>query len=155
MNKIVLAGLFALFILEVNGQHIKTKTIELKPISYHGGKYYYGFKRVSGGAYGLQIPLQSLDDEEINHRYKSFKTLRTLGVTFSFIPLVYLFSTAYGSHQTYDSKTFWVVWGGSLVAFLTCEITGQIQIRKGIDRYNLLILEPSSNSLGISLTVKF
>lgn len=81
MNKIVLAGLFTLFILDVSAQHIKTKTIELKPIHIQGGKYYYNFKKVSGGACGLQIPLESLGDDEINRRYKSFRTMRILAFT--------------------------------------------------------------------------
>lgn len=151
MIKIILTVLFILFILDVRAQH--TKTAELKPIHRQGGRYFYDFRRVDGGAYGLQIPLQSLGDDEVNIRYKKFKSLRTLEGIFSIAPLLYLFTQP--SYGLPDYETFWIVYGGSFAGILLVEIGAKAQLRKGIDRYNRLILEPSGKAAGLSITFKF
>lgn len=131
----------------------KFKTIELKPIVRQGGVYYYDLKRVHGGAYGLQIPLQSLDDDEVNKYYKRFRGWRLVGIGFSVIPAVYIFSLS--RNQFLNETQFWTVFGVSIVGGLACEVIAIHHIRKGIDRYNTLVLGVSRQEVGPSLTYKF
>jgi len=151
MIKIILSLFLILFILETKAQH--TKSAELKPIHRQGSRYFYDFRRVDGGAYGLQIPLQSLGDEEVNIRYKKFKSLRVLEGIFSVVPLFYLFSLP--SNGRPDYHTFLIIYGSSFAGVILVEIGAKAQLRKGIDRYNRLILEPSGRTAGLSLTFKF
>ncbi len=130
----------------------ETNTVELKPIYKQGFKYYYDFKKVDGGAYGLQIPLQSLNDPVINLRYKNFKNYRKLEGLVAIVPLVYLFSAA-SSRSTYshrlDLHTFYSVYLGSLAAVLGVELLSHHQLQKAIDRYNIAIIK--KNTVGIHI----
>lgn len=132
-----------------------TKTVHLKPIINHGLRYYYDFKKVDGGAYGLQIPLQSLDDAEINQRYKNFKKLRTIGGLTMIIPVVYLFSSATSTNSSgrrggsFVSSTFWTLYLASLVSYIGFEIAAQHHLKKGVDRYNETILR--RNTIGLHI----
>ncbi len=55
-----------------------TKTFQLKPIHKQGWKYFYGGKKMNS-VYALQIPLEALDNTEINERFRKFKKLQVLG----------------------------------------------------------------------------
>src|SRR5882724_2852897 len=82
-----------LFVCSLSARAQSTKEIPLKPIYKNGGKYFYGDQRMNS-VYALQIPLQSLNDNEINARYKKFKTYQALRVV-AYIPgLVYLLTNA-------------------------------------------------------------
>src|SRR3954470_3400047 len=108
--KITLLSFFTLIVSLSTAQ--QTKTTELKGIYHQGLRYYYDLKKVDGGAYGLQIPLQSLNDPEINRRYKSFKTFRTIETVVAFVPIVYLVTIIPESRrQKVSSTTFWTVYG--------------------------------------------
>jgi hypothetical protein len=131
----------------------KFQTIEMKPIVKQGGRYFYDFKKVHGGAYGLQIPLQSLNDEEVNRRYKNYRTYNQLAITSSIIPVVYILTIS--RNQVVSPSEFWIIFGGALAAAISLELIGQHHIKKGVDRYNSLIIGASSQSLGASLTYKF
>jgi hypothetical protein len=131
----------------------KFKTIELKPIVKQGGAYLYDLKRVHGGAYGLQIPLQSLDDNEVNRYYKSFRTWKTVGAVFSLIPAVYFISIS--RSQTFDQNEFWITFGASMAGILATEIVANTRIKKGVDRYNSLVIGVSGQVVGPALTYRF
>lgn len=129
-----------------------TQTVHLKPIHKQGLYYYYNFKKVDGGAYGLQIPLQSLEDPEIDLRYKNFKTLRQIGATAIFIPVIYLFSpssTTSRSTRRFDPQTFWILYFGSIATTIGFEIGAKRQLNRGIDKYNTTIMK--RNSIGLRL----
>ncbi len=143
-----------------------TQTINLKPITKQGFRYYYDFKKVDGGAYGLQVPLQSLNDPEIDLRYKNFKKLRAIGGFTMIVPVVYLFSSASSNNSSgrkggsFISTTFWTLYLASLASYLGFEIAAQHHLKKGIDRYNETILrrntiglhiEPIENQLAIGI----
>jgi hypothetical protein len=152
--KIALATFFTCIVSLSTAQ--QTKTLDLKPIHHQGFSYYYDFKRVDGGAYGLQIPLQGLGDEEVNRRYKKFKSLRTVEAALVAVPIVYLVTYIPESrHGHLNMTTFWTVYGISLAAILGVEIAAKHQLKKGVDRYNELILAPGTASLGATLTYKF
>ncbi len=154
IGKIILTALFTLFLCDAQSQH--TRVTELKPIHQEGRWYYYDFKKIDGGAYALQIPLQSLDDAEINRRYKTFRTLSSFGRVLVFVPIVYLLTLPKNNGYTYLSPNdFWIIFGTTLAAQLAFEIVAKSHLKKGIDRYNTLILQPSGNSLGAALTYKF
>ncbi len=134
------------------------KTMELKGIYQQGFNYYYNLKKVDGGAYGLQIPLQSLNDGEINRRYKTFRTLRKIESFIIIVPVVYAFSLVPDSRRhKVNTSTIWTVYGASFAAILGLEIAAKIHLNKGIDRYNQLIVSPGSGSasLGATVTYKF
>jgi hypothetical protein len=131
----------------------KFKTIELKPIVRQGGMYYYDLKKVHGGAYGLQIPLQSLNDDEINRRYKTFRTLRVFEGIVATVPAIYIVSIS--RNQIVNQTEFWTVFGVSIATSLGLELVAHLQIKKGIDRYNTLVIGVSSQVIGPSLIYKF
>jgi len=128
------------------------QTIELKPITKQGWQYYYDLKRVSSPV-ALEIPLMALNDEEINRHFRASKTLRNVSYVISFAPLIYLFTLPSNGYA--DPTTFWLVVAGTLVAQLGIDVFRHIKLGKAVDRYNSLIFQPSSNSLGLQLTWKF
>lgn len=128
------------------------KTVELKPIAKQGWRYYYDLKRVASPI-ALEIPLLALDDEEVIRYYRASKTLRGAAAAVSFIPLIYIITIPASGYL--DPTTFWIIFGGTLATQLGLEALGHIKLGKAIDRYNTLIFQPSSSSLGLQLTWRF
>ena len=128
------------------------RTVELKPITKQGWKYFYDLKKVSSPI-ALEVPLMSLEDPEINRFVKSSKAWRTAGVIVSFAPVIYLISL--DKHTYVDQSTFWWIFGGTILAQIGLEAIGHVQFGKGIDKYNRLVLLPSGSSLGLQATWKF
>ena len=128
-----------------------TKEIPLKPIYKNGWKYFYGDQKLNS-VDALQIPLQSLNDDEINRRYKKFKTFQSLRIV-AYIPsIVYLLINAnFGGRRPtrgINQETFWLLWGGGLVTDLTFNAISHGQMGKAIDVYNIKISNKST--LGLS-----
>ena len=144
--------LFALLLLPILVAAQRYRTIELKPITKQGWNYAYDLNRVTSPD-ALQIPLMSLQDEEVNRYYKSSRTLRTVGGVITIIPFVYIVSLPRNSYV--DSSTFWILIGGTILAQIGFEAWSHAKLGKAIDRYNILILKPSGQSLGVQLTWKF
>jgi hypothetical protein len=154
MTKIALLSFFTLIASLSTAQ--QTKTMDLKGIYHQGFNYYYDLKKVDGGAYGLQIPLQSLNDIEINRHYKSFRTLRTIETIIVLVPLAYTLAIIpEARRQKVNSGTSLAVIGTSVLAIIGLEISAKHHLRKGIDRYNQLIVSPGSASAGVNITYKF
>jgi hypothetical protein len=154
--KIILLSFFTLMASLSAAQQLKT--MELKGIYRQGFNYYYDLKKVDGGAYGLQIPLQSINDSIVNKRYKTFRTLRKIESFVLIVPVVYAFSLIPDSRRhRVDTSTIWVVYGASLAAMLGIELVAKHHLGKAIDRYNQLIVTPGSGSasLGATVTYKF
>jgi hypothetical protein len=128
------------------------KTIELKPITKRGWQYYYDLKLVSSPV-ALEVPLMALNDEEINRHFQAAKTLRNVSFAVSFVPLIYIFTIP--TYGYADPTTFWLIVAGTLVTQLGMDVFRHIKLGKAIDRYNSLIFQPSSSSLGVQLTWKF
>jgi len=128
------------------------QTIELKPITKQGWQYYYDFKRVSSPV-ALEVPLMALNDEEINSYFRASKKIRSISGVIAFVPLIYLFTVP--STGSADPTTFWLIMGGTIVAQLGVEAIRHVKLGRAIDRYNSLIFQPSSSSLGVQLTWKF
>src|SRR6478736_2193816 len=128
-----------------------TKEMSLKPIYKNGWKYFYGDQRMNS-VYALQIPLQSLNDSEINLRYKKFKTFQVLrGI--AYIPaLIYLFTNANYSGRRptrgVSSQTFLLFAAGGLAGDITFNALSHHQMGKAIDIYNVKISNKST--LGLS-----
>jgi len=158
-----------LFVCTLNANAQYTKEMPLKPIYKNGWKYFYGVQRMNS-AYALQIPLQSLNDSEINARYKKFKTFQVLrGV--AYIPgVVYLLTNAnFGGRRPtrgISSETFLLLWAGGLVGDITFNALSHDQMAKAIDIYNMKISNKSmlglsfnrllnQNYLGLSYQFKF
>ncbi|WP_080059409.1 hypothetical protein [Spirosoma aerolatum] len=108
-----------------------------------GSVYFYGGKKLSS-PYSLEIPFYELNDPEVSHRFKAFRTLTTLGRLTALVPLAYIILSSNKSNGTY-----WTVYGGSIVATLTFTIVGNGQINKAVTRYNALLRQPR---LGFSAT---
>jgi hypothetical protein len=128
-----------------------TKEMSLKPIYKNGWKYFYGDEKMNS-VYALQIPLQSLNDKEINMRYKKFKTFQVLrGI--AYIPsLVYLLTNAnFGGRRPtrgISSETFLLFVAGGVAADITFNAISHHQMGKAIDIYNVKISNKST--LGLS-----
>jgi hypothetical protein len=154
--KITLLCFFTLIASLSTAQELKT--MELKGIYHQGLYYYYDLKKVDGGAYGLQIPLQSLNDSIVNKRYKTFKTLRKVEGIVLAVPVIYAFSLIPDSRRHHvDASSIWIVYGASIAAMLGIELVAKHHLGKAIDRYNQLIVTPGggSASLGATITYKF
>ena len=129
------------------------RTIELKPISNQGLQYYYDLRKVRT-PYALQLPLLSIDDEETHARYRRFERLDLAGNLLIFVPIFYL-SSEYNSNSVTAAETFFWMVIGTIGLDLTLDLLAHRQLRKGIDRYNQLIVTPSSASSGLSLRYVF
>jgi hypothetical protein len=143
----------ALLVCAVNANAQFTREVPLKPIYKQGWKYFYGDQRMRS-VYALQIPLESVNDKEINERFKRFKTLQTFRV-FVYIPaIVYLLTNAhFGGRRGYntrgiDSETFLLLGLGGLAADITLKAAAHHQMARVIDIYNVKISNKST--LGLS-----
>lgn len=124
-----------------------TKTVELKPIQKQDWRYFYDSRKVKS-PYALQIPLEALGDEEINRRYKNFYTLQILTTALAYAPLIYLLTTPVNSQA--DLETFLIMIGITIVVDLALDAVGHHQLKKAIDRYNILILPKKVGLEGMS-----
>ncbi len=129
------------------------KTVELKPIAKQGWKYYYDLKRVSSPI-ALEVPLMALNDEEIIKDVRASKTLRSVSALIAIAPLIYLITLTNNYGYT-DPTVFWIILGGTFVTQLGLTALSHLKLEKAIDRYNTLIFQPSSSSLGVQMIWKF
>jgi len=121
-----------------------TKSIQLKPIYKEGWKYFYGTKKVNS-AYALQIPLEGIESNEVNHYFNSFKTLQNLR-GFAYLPcVIYLFTNLNGSQQSAETFSYLLLAG--FAGDLAFNIISQSKMTKAIDIYNLSIAQRSSLNL--------
>ena len=150
MKKILLLAAMLAIPMILSAQ--KYRSVELKPITKQGWKYFYDLKPVTSPV-ALEVPLLALQDDEINRYFKASKTWATVGAVITIVPFVYLISLPRNSYI--DQSTFWWVFGGTIAAQLGCEVVKHAKLEKAIDRYNYLILQPSGRSLGLQLTWKF
>ncbi len=136
------------------------KSVELKPIYKQGWKYYYDFRKVNSPS-ALQIPLQSLNDEEVNVRFRRYSTMQSLRGIGYFASVIYLIS---GSSSIQGSgEVFLGILAASVIADITLSITSHHQMKKAIQRYNLLIInkkigagiQPGQQLIGLGFTRKF
>lgn len=138
--------LMLILILPITAWSQQTKSIQLKPIYKQGSRYFYDNKRVQS-PYALQIPLQSLNDPDINKYYNSFKNLQ-LARGLAYLPsLIYLFTIDRNSYQ--NPNIFFYLLLGGLGADLTLNVISQNRMSKSIDLYNISIMDRSS--LGLKL----
>ncbi len=153
MNKTIPHILFLVLVVTGPSAHAQaTKSIELKPIQIQGPRYYYNFRKLRGGAFALQAPLQSLEDEEVNRHYRNFNTLVTVGRMAFIAPLTYFLSVLFGHTHTSlrrFQRTYWTLLSGATLINVGTEIAGRSQVRKAVDRYNLIILK--GNSVGMQI----
>ena len=131
-----------------------TKEVTLKPIYKNGWKYFYGGQKMNS-AYALQIPLQSLDDKEINARFKKFKKFQAYRILVYIPALVYLFTNAhFGSGRRgyttrgVNTETFLILVAGGVAGDITFKEFAHQQMGKAIDIYNVKISNKST--LGLS-----
>lgn len=149
MKKTWLLPILLLTCCQLYGQ--KYKTIELKPIAKQGWNYFYDLKKVKS-PYTLQFPLMAVEDQEVDKFYKSFQTIMVVSRATTVIPLIYILSQP---ASNISQETFWFIWGGSIVAAILFEVGAHSQLGRAVDRYNLVIYQPSGQSLGASLSFKF
>jgi hypothetical protein len=128
------------------------RTVELKPITQQGWRYYYDLKKVSSPV-ALEMPLMAVNDDEVNRYLKGSKNWNAAASFVTLIPLIYILTLPNNSYV--DSSTFWWVIGGTAAVQLGMTAISHIKLGKSIDRYNMLILRPSGRSLGLEVTYKF
>jgi hypothetical protein len=132
-----------------------TKSVHLKPILKSGRIYYYDTKRVVG-PYSLQIPLEAVEDEEVNHYFGKFKLFQKLR-GFSYLPaFAFLLAssnqTITGTSQS-DADAFIYLILGGLAADITFNSIAHHKMRKAIDVYNIAIAQRSSLNLNLDRPV--
>ena len=114
--------------------------IALQPIHFERGRFYYGLEPVQNAS-SIEIPLLVLDDIEIVQKLKRFRTYSVIARFITLTPMIYLLSTDQKSFITpqYRNEVIYVS-VGSLLAHVAIQVLARLQIRKGIDRYNELIV---------------
>lgn len=137
--------------ITVFAQHYKT--IELKPITKQGWQYYYNMKKVSSPI-ALEVPLMALNDEVIMRDLKASKAFQTASRVLTIAPLIYLITLSTNNGYS-DPNTFWIVLGGTVAAQYGLIAISHVKLGKAIDRYNTLIFQPSSSSLGLQMMWRF
>src|SRR5882757_6599922 len=143
----------ALFVFALPTKAQFTKEVPLKPIYKQGWKYFYGDQRMNS-VYALQIPLESLGDQEINARFKTFKRYQVYRVLVYIPSFVYLLANVhFGGRRGYstrgmDAETFLLLAVGGLAGDITFNAMAHQQMAKAIDIYNVKISNKSV--LGLS-----
>jgi hypothetical protein len=125
----------------------------LKPISNRGFQYYYDLLRLRT-PYALQMPLLSIEDSEVTRRYQNFERLDRVGDFLGIVPVVFLFSE-WNDGGSNAARTFLWLLLGSIGGDLILDVFANHQLRKGIDRYNQLIVTPASGSAGLAVRYIF
>jgi hypothetical protein len=90
---------------------------------------------------------------KVNRYLKAYKNWNSATALVTLIPLIYVLTLPRNS--TVDANTFWWVIGGTAAVQLGMTAISHIKLGKSIDRYNMLILQPSGRSLGLEVTYKF
>jgi hypothetical protein len=129
------------------------KTVELKPIFKQGFTYYYDSKKVQT-PYALQVPIQALNDDEVNRYYRNFNRLKTAGGLVLIVPAVYLLTTTENGLISNPDAFIWMIIG-AFGANIICDVFAHAQLKRSIDRYNQLIVVPSSHMPGVSMKYRF
>lgn len=142
-----------IFLIPISLFAQRYKTVELKPITKQGWKYYYDLKKVSSPV-ALEVPLMALNDEEIMKSMKASKSLRSFSALISIAPFIYLFTVPSSNGYT-DPTVFWIILGGTIATQVGLTALSHLKLEKAIDRYNTLIFQPSSSSLGAQMIWKF
>ena len=126
-----------------------TKSITLKPIFKAGGRYFYDTKKVHN-AYSLEIPLQEINNPEVNRYFKSFKTFQKLR-GLSYIPvLAFLLTGNLSSQNDFELYTYLLL--GGLAGDMTFNLISRGRMSKAIDIYNISIAQRASLSLQLEKT---
>lgn len=149
-TSLLLSLFVVVFALSASGQQYRT--VELKPITQQGWKYYYDLKKVSSPV-ALEMPLLAVNDDEVNRYLKGSKNWSSAASFVTLIPLIYVLTLPRNGYV--DPNTFWWIIGGTAAVQLGMTAISHIKLGKSIDRYNILILQPSGRSLGLELTYKF
>ena len=103
-----------------------------------GSVYFYGGKKLSS-PYSLEIPFFELNDPEVTHHFKAYRTLVTVGRLTALVPLAYIL---FQNNNRYSGGAYWTVYGSSLVASLTLTFVGNGQVKKAVTRYNEMLSQP-------------
>jgi len=154
MNKTSVIISLLLIGLSLTAMGQQYKTIELKPITKQGWKYFYDLKKVSGPA-ALEVPLLAINDQEVNRYLNGYKAWHSAGTFLIFIPAIYVLAAPH--NQSLDYTTFWWVLGGAVVAQMGLEAVAHVKLGKAVDKYNMVIIRPEGSLYGpgASITVKF
>ena len=130
---------FLLFIVNLNCFSQVQKTLPLRTIQIDDGllnsSYLYGGKTVNSLA--LQIPLQEVNDFEVNKFYKQNQNYNRLSSATSFIPLVYLYTKDF---KSINGRDFTFVFISTIVSNNILKAIGRKKLKKAIFRYNNLII---------------
>lgn len=152
MNKSLFSLVFLICLATVPACAQKYRTIELKPITKQGWKYFYDLNRVSS-AQAVEFPLLAVNDAEVNRYLKASRNWRSAEAFITIVPLVYFLTLP--RNQYVDPETFWWILGGTLAAQLGMEAISHAKLGVAIDKYNMLILQPTGGLNGAGLEVVY
>ncbi len=124
----------------------QTITVPLKPIHKQGRQYFYDGKRMYS-PYAIQVPLQSLNDREINryfNQFRGFQQARGL----AYLPsLIFLFTNESNSQDA--SRVFLLLLAGGFAADIGLSIASHTRLSKAINLYNFAIMDRASIGLNL------
>ena len=101
-----------------------------------GSVYFYGGKKLSS-PYSLEIPFYELNDPDVSHRFRVYRTTTTLSRLTALAPLAYFLLS-----NNRNGGTYWTIYGSTVAVSLTLSIIGNSQINKAVTRYNQLLRQP-------------
>ena len=108
-----------------------------------GNTYFYGEKKLSS-PYSLEVPFFELNDPQVNHSYRNFRTWTTISRLAALPPLILFFTRGRNSPQ------YWTVVGGSTAVGFGATIVANTQVNRAVARYNTVLRQarPASLRLG-------
>ena len=124
----------------------KTINVPLKPIHKQGWQYFYDGKRMYS-PYAIQVPLQSLNDREINRYFNQFRGFQQAR-GFVYLPsLIFLFTNESSSQDA--ARALLLLFAAGLAADLSLNITSHRRLSKAINLYNFAIMDRASIGLNL------
>lgn len=153
--------LLVLFSLQAKAQFTpKQITINLTPIVVENGKYFYDGKRVKFEEF--VFPMLALNDKILNRKIKfvhTFEDIQKLVLAAPLIIYLILNNNQSNYFNNFDATRNLIF--SALIASLSLRITDILLKRSVINRYNAIVLQPTSSLLpsnqvmtGIGLTFR-
>lgn len=139
--------LFVLFLSSFGSvsAQFTTKSIQLKPLGKSGWRYTYGIDRVKS-AWSLQVPIEGLNDPEVNKYYNSFlKLQKSRGL--AYLPGTVGFIAAVATeNEDLLFASIIVLYAGIPVDLAICAVSHR-RMGKAVDLYNISIAQRASLGL--------
>ncbi|GHN00963.1 hypothetical protein WSM22_24520 [Cytophagales bacterium WSM2-2] len=139
--------------------HPKQVLVALSPIAIENRTYFYDGKRVNFE--NLVFPLISIHDQQVDRNLKTIRKLKFIHNSIRWIPTLYALQFLTGrANPQKNLDTFLTVFWGVVAVDLGLEIAINRVKRKAINKYNEIVLSPTTSyapdsGLNFGLKMKF